>query len=125
MNQFIRGFMSRCADNPVSFPCLPRSKAKPQQNAKCNRARRRVRRARSDFAAGKSHLPGGKIASLQVFRPEAAGFKENLRGKPGGGKVPPPECAYQALNPHSMRTAYSGCSSFTPKPSIFQPMELT
>ena len=65
--------------------------------------------------------------SLQFFRPEAAGFKENLRGKSGGGKVPPPESAGSAyaLKPHSILTAYSGCSSFTPKPSIFQPMELT
>ena len=29
-----------------------------------------------------------------------------------------------ALNPHSIRTAYSGCSIFTPKPSIFQPTVL-
>ena len=26
-----------------------------------------------------------------------------------------------ALNPHSILTAYSGCNSFAPKPSIFQP----
>jgi len=30
---------------------------------------------RSDYSGGKFHFPGRKIVSLQILRPEAAGFK--------------------------------------------------
>ena len=38
-----------------------------------NRAWRHVRQARGNFHAGKSHLPGVKIPSLQICRPEFLG----------------------------------------------------
>ncbi len=47
--------------------------------------------------------------------------REGDRPQAVEGVLPPPVKGVYALNPHSILTAYSGCNSFAPKPSIFQP----
>ena len=75
--------------------------------------------------------PGCRVATLLVSM-GVMGFLGDLRGRnsksppnPLGSaeRVPRPQAVegVYALNPHSILTAYSGCNSFAPKPSIFQP----
>jgi len=47
--------------------------------------------------------------------------REGDRPQAVEGVLPHSVESVYALNPHSILTAYSGCSSFAPKPSIFQP----
>ena len=83
--------------------------------------------------------PGCRVETLLVSM-GVMGFLGDLRGRnsksppnPLGPaeRVPRPQAvegvpphsveSVYALNPHSILTAYSGCNSFAPKPSIFQP----
>ena len=47
--------------------------------------------------------------------------REGDRPQAVEGVLPHSAESVYALNPHSILTAYSGCNSFAPKPSIFQP----
>ena len=47
--------------------------------------------------------------------------ERSSRPSPVEGVLPHSVKGVYALNPHSILTAYSGCNSFAPKPSIFQP----
>ena len=92
-------------------------------------------------APSRSHLynPGCRVATLLVLM-GVMGFLGDLRGRNSKSppnplglaeRVPRPQAvegvpphsveSVYALNPHSILTAYSGCNSFAPKPSIFQP----
>ena len=83
--------------------------------------------------------PGCRVATLLVSM-GVMGFLGDSRGRNSKSppnplglaeRVPRPQAVegvlphsvegVYALNPHSILTAYSGCNSFAPKPSIFQP----
>ena len=54
--------------------------------------------------------------------PNPLGLAERVpRPQAVEGVLPHSVESVYALNPHSILTAYSGCNSFAPKPSIFQP----
>jgi len=63
------------------------------------------------------------LSPLSSIRREAERGPGQCPGQGLGDEIPNVPTSY-AVKPHSMRTAYSGCSSFTPKPSIFQPTVL-
>ena len=114
-----------------SFPILP---LRAQQNLRfCRRLHiGALRSPLSPFAPSQRYLP---VPLPKDLPPRGRGtarrrWKEFLARRrwkefssvPGGrSSRPPPVKGVYALNPHSILTAYSGCNSFAPKPSIFQP----
>ena len=57
----------------------------------------------------------------RTLLPRPPSSREGDRPQAVEGVLPQAVESVYALNPHSILTAYSGCNSFAPKPSIFQP----
>ena len=67
-------------------------------------------------------VPRGFKGEKSKFPPNPLGLAERVpRPQAVEGVLPHSVEGVYALNPHSILTAYSGCNSFAPKPSIFQP----
>ena len=67
-------------------------------------------------------VPRGFKGEKSKFPPNPLGLAERVpRPQAVEGVLPHSAEGVYALNPHSILTAYSGCNSFAPKPSIFQP----